>query len=621
MKLGESFRSSLDSLVVMGWFGHAFLLCALASQPEKWLASSSCRLENFGTKKSKRSEKQGLKERSKSAHRQYLRHCVRKGLRPLDPKRDALAKAKSRGIKSEVHFGVRMAIYHSRIKTFSRSRGDSSVAAAAYRAGLLLVDHLTGRRHDYRHRGGVVETICLAPEGSPDWAFEPSELWPAAELAENRKNSTVAREFEVALPHELDESQRSELTAAISEALVGRYGFALQASVHAPGTRDGLNHHAHILATTRRMTPEGLGDKTRELDGGVSGRSEIEWVRATVAELTNAHLAMAGIECRVDHRRLEVQAEDAMLRGDLVEAIALTRQPTQHVGKNASALERRGVHTDRAAANERIVEENNAAFERAIQQAQLEGRAVATPPGHSAAQAARERQRSSKAYRFGTGLQIEGISGIRWSELGSTDPSTNSQDGESSPASVEALVDEVALELRDVFALRPTLCLPKTQRVVNHWVSSLSSLVDGPELRRHLCAVINRLQQLRRGLTAFAKRAAAVTRAEKLFHLADHAWEQFNANRPPSLEGWLNYDWEARRGRRLATLDKRATELKQARAGATDEVRVYCEAEVQRRAEALENQCSELLVQWNMEEQPTMEPETAPAPQKPRFRR
>ncbi|WP_254622309.1 MobA/MobL family protein, partial [Stenotrophomonas sp. GbtcB23] len=88
--------------------------------------------------------------------------------------------------------------------------------APAYHAGLVLADHLTGRRHDYRHRGGVVESICLAPEGAPAWAFIPSELWPAAELAENRKNSTVAREFEVALPHELDDAQRSDLTVAIS---------------------------------------------------------------------------------------------------------------------------------------------------------------------------------------------------------------------------------------------------------------------------------------------------------------------------------------------------------------------------------------------------------------------
>ncbi|KGT85666.1 plasmid mobilization protein, partial [Xanthomonas vasicola] len=204
-----------------------------------------------------------------------------------------------------------MAIYHSRVKVFSRSRGDSAVAAAAYRAGLLLIDHLTGQRHDYRRRSGVVETICLVPQDAPDWALIPGELWPKAEAAENRKNSVVAREFEVALPHELNDEQRSELAVAIGQALVARYGFALQASIHSPGSRDGLNHHVHLLATTRRLAPEGFTEKTRELDGGASGKIEIEWIRQTMASTINEHLAAAGIDARVDHRRLEVQAEDA----------------------------------------------------------------------------------------------------------------------------------------------------------------------------------------------------------------------------------------------------------------------------------------------------------------------
>lgn len=69
-----------------------------------------------------------------------------------------------------------MAIYHAQVKTFSRAKGHSSVAAAAYRAGLLLEDALTGLRHDYRRRDGVVETRCIAPEGAPDWALVPAGL-------------------------------------------------------------------------------------------------------------------------------------------------------------------------------------------------------------------------------------------------------------------------------------------------------------------------------------------------------------------------------------------------------------------------------------------------------------
>lgn len=52
------------------------------------------------------SELEGLKGKSKSALRQCLRHCVRKGLRPLDPKRDALAKVERHGIKRVTSSGA-----------------------------------------------------------------------------------------------------------------------------------------------------------------------------------------------------------------------------------------------------------------------------------------------------------------------------------------------------------------------------------------------------------------------------------------------------------------------------------------------------------------------------------
>ncbi len=197
-----------------------------------------------------------------------------------------------------------MAIFHTSIKTFSRGRGQSAVAAAAYRGGLLLMDLLTGQQHDYRRRSGVVESFCLAPPDAPAWALDPRELWAVAEAAERRKDSTVAREFEVSLPHELSEEQRAHLAFVIADALVDRYGFAVQASIHSPGTPDGLNHHVHILATTRRLGPEGFGDKTRELDVGPSGKVQVQWIREMVAATTNAHLEAAGHTSTIDHRSL-----------------------------------------------------------------------------------------------------------------------------------------------------------------------------------------------------------------------------------------------------------------------------------------------------------------------------
>jgi len=51
--------------------------------------------------------------------------------------------------------------------------------------------------HDYTRKGGVVVTGIAVSDGAPDWARDRSALWNAAEAAEKRKNSTVAREVEI----------------------------------------------------------------------------------------------------------------------------------------------------------------------------------------------------------------------------------------------------------------------------------------------------------------------------------------------------------------------------------------------------------------------------------------
>jgi hypothetical protein len=47
----------------------------------------------------------------------------------------------------------------------------------------------------------------------PEWARDRAQLWNAAEQAEKRKNSTVAREFET-LPAELSAERKSWRTTS-----------------------------------------------------------------------------------------------------------------------------------------------------------------------------------------------------------------------------------------------------------------------------------------------------------------------------------------------------------------------------------------------------------------------
>lgn len=236
-----------------------------------------------------------------------------------------------------------MAIYHCSVKTISRAKGRSATAAAAYRSGSKIVDERTGEIHDYSRKRGVLSANLIVPPGAPDWAHDRAAIWNAAEASETRKNSTVAREFEIALPHELTHEQRQQLALEFGREIMQRHGCVVDVALHEPDrgrvsrdedddydtqTRaagDQRNWHAHILCSTRRLTADGFGEKTRELDERTSG--EVGYWRARWAQLANEHLQRAGRTARIDHRSLADQG--------------IEREPTQHLGPAATGYERR----------------------------------------------------------------------------------------------------------------------------------------------------------------------------------------------------------------------------------------------------------------------------------------
>lgn len=235
-----------------------------------------------------------------------------------------------------------MASYHLQVKTVKRSAGRSATAAAAYRAGEAITCEREGRVHDYSRKQGIASSFILAPEGAPQWVQDRAALWNAAEAAEVRGNAVVAREWELALPAELDATERRELATAFARSLVERYGVAADVAIHLPHREgDERNHHAHVLTTTRVMGTEGLGKKTRILDAAQTGGPEIAAMRGVWATLQNEALERVGAGTRVDHRSLEAQVEAAIERGDLVAAEALARTPEVKLGPAVSAMERR----------------------------------------------------------------------------------------------------------------------------------------------------------------------------------------------------------------------------------------------------------------------------------------
>ena len=223
-----------------------------------------------------------------------------------------------------------MAIYHLQVKTVSRRDGRSAVAAAAYRSGEQLRDERLGIEHDYTRKQGVIETDIMAPEGVPEWVYEREQLWNAVEAAEHRKDAKVAREYEIALPHELNPEQRSELVFDYAGWLAERHQVVVDVAIHSPHREgDQRNHHAHLLTTTREINCEGLGAKTRALDVSRTSSALIEEAREMWAEYCNDSLRRAQVlDQQIDHRSFERQGVE--------------QTPTVHLGPEATAMERRG---------------------------------------------------------------------------------------------------------------------------------------------------------------------------------------------------------------------------------------------------------------------------------------
>ncbi len=216
-----------------------------------------------------------------------------------------------------------MALFHMQISSVSRGAGRSAPAAAAYRAGERLRDERRATVHNYSARRDVLHAEIFLPSqfvaAAPEWTTTRERLWNTAEHTEKRHNARVAREYQVTLPAELDAGQRVRLARVFAQDISDRYKVAVDLAVHAPRPEgDPRNFHAHLLTTTREVTPAGLGAKTgldldvleRRRRGLPDHREEFIAVRALWAQHTNEALRAAGLSERVDHRSLAAQGID-----------------------------------------------------------------------------------------------------------------------------------------------------------------------------------------------------------------------------------------------------------------------------------------------------------------------
>jgi len=254
--------------------------------------------------------------------------------------------------------------YHCQARApISRSAGRSAVAAAAYRARARLEDERYGKVHDYSRRGGLEFAWHAAPAEAPEWAKDVGQAWNAVERVEVRKNSTLAFDYDMAFPHQLNAEQREWMLKDWVREGITRKGLIVTAAIHAPD-KDGdqRNFHAHVMFNDRPVDENGFA---RHKDRSVQRTEFMLELRERWAELGARQLERAGYEVEAErwrhgHKSLKQQEAAALERGDLEYAEQVRdREPTTHVGHVATAIERKGRVSERGEIN-REVEARNA---------------------------------------------------------------------------------------------------------------------------------------------------------------------------------------------------------------------------------------------------------------------
>lgn len=259
--------------------------------------------------------------------------------------------------KEETH----IAIYHLSIQIIGRGSGKTAVAAAAYRAGEKITNDYDGVTHDYTRKGGVVHTEILLPEYASAEYTDRAMLWNAVEKIEKAKNSQLAREIEIALPLELSQEQNIELVRAYCQQHFISAGMCADICFH---EKEDGNPHVHIMLTMRPFEQDGSwaakskkeyildenserimlksGEyKSRKVDvTNWNDRGNAKIWRQGWADLCNQYLEKNSHTERIDHRSYEQQG---------IEQI-----PMVHLGAAASAMEKRGIKTERGDINRKI---------------------------------------------------------------------------------------------------------------------------------------------------------------------------------------------------------------------------------------------------------------------------
>jgi len=264
-----------------------------------------------------------------------------------------------------------LALFHLNVTQIKRSKGQSAIAAAAYRAGEKLYSEYYGENSDYTNKGGVICSEILLPDHAPREYTDRQTLWNAVEKAERGKNAQLAYSFDIALQNEFSLDENVALARQfLLEHFVSR-GMVVDFAIHVPDTEPGgiSNPHFHVMAPIRPIEANGKwgmkqrrvyeldeeGNRRLDADGNYifnavpttdwGSPETLEYWREQWAAMCNTKFEEKGLPERIDHRSYERQGVDIL--------------PTIHEGPSVRQMEAKGIRSDKGEFNRWIKATNS----------------------------------------------------------------------------------------------------------------------------------------------------------------------------------------------------------------------------------------------------------------------
>ena len=258
--------------------------------------------------------------------------------------------------------------FHFSVNIISRGKGKSAVASAAYISGEKIKNEWDGVTHDYTKKLGVISKEIFLPDHAPKEYKDRKILWNSVELFEKNSNAQLARNFIISLPKELSIEENKKMIEEYVQNNFVKEGMIVDLAIHDESREGNQNIHAHIMTIVRPINEDGTwgqkskkeyildekGEKVLNKNGKPKTRKvelttwndkgNVEKWRENFSNLCNEYLAKNKIEKRVDHRSFKRQG--------------IKQIPTIHLGASASAMERKGIRTEKGDINREIKKQN-----------------------------------------------------------------------------------------------------------------------------------------------------------------------------------------------------------------------------------------------------------------------